>query len=105
MLFQTSRFFREGFGVYPELPDGHLEVAADRSHYIAGDVRLAAFDPAKVVVAIPKFGGQCGLRRVLRQTHFRHSSTEHLTRCCALPPLVCTKWFSHLAIVSRWLTV
>lgn len=105
ILFQPSRFLGESFGVYPELPDGHLEIAADRSHYIAGDIRLAAFDSAKVVVAIPKFGGYCGLRRVLCQTHFCHSSTKHLTRCCALAPLVCTKWFSHLVIVSLWLKV
>jgi hypothetical protein len=98
-----SWFFREGFGVYPELPDRHLEITADRSHYVASDIRLAALDPAKVVVAIPKFGSQCGLRCVMRQAHFRHSSAEHLTRCCTLALLVCTKWFSHLVIVSRWL--
>lgn len=50
--FLPARFPCQFFSINPELPDGHIEIAAYCGHHIARYIGFAALDPPKIIGAV-----------------------------------------------------
>jgi len=92
--------FRELLRIHPKLADGHTEIVAYRSHYVATRVGTATLDSAEVIRTVSECFGQIDLGDPFSRPHFRYGAAKNLMRRLGFSLYVGSDRLGHQAILE-----